>query len=377
MPGGRSSSRVVVVGAGPGGLAAVHRLLERAPGAVEVSLITRRALATHLAGTVPVALGARDPGEFEAEVGLAGTRVVAADVERVEAGGVIAGGEKLPADAVIAAPGLELAPGEVPAWSRARVAWDVRSAEAASADLAAVPGGRVIVGVCSLPYRCPPAPFSLAMQLAERYRRGGTFTKVCVTTPEPFPLASVGGEAPGFLLEACAGAEVEVERSFEPDLEASEDGVWRSRDGRELDYELAFLVPPHVRPVALAELPGDGPLVRIDERCATPIEGVLAAGDVTASGLPRAAGVAAAQGRTAADSALADLGLAPPVEPHSPRPSCYVGLAGGSFGRIRVTYPEGLPPRGEPRVEIDGPSPDLALAAEAERARFLRAARAS
>lgn len=365
---------VLVVGAGPGGLAAAARLRERGGDSVEVTLVTHGGKATHLAGTVPVALGDRPANEYISTVAIEGVRCRAGEVSAIDATGAIVDGERIDADAVIAAPGLQLDAGAVPDWPRAHVAWDPAAAEPAASALDSVPGGRLLIAICALPYRCPPAPYSLAMVLADRQRRSGRFTKVCLATPEPFPLMGVGGEAPGFLMDACAGAGVDFEGRFDPDLDASEDGVLRARDGRELDYQLALLVPPHRRSAALDGLDGDEPLVTVDERAESAARGLFVVGDAAATGLPRAAGVAEAQGRTAADAVLARLGLAAVCEPHLPEPSCYVLHAGGAVSRIRLRYPAGLPPDGEPQVAIDGPTPDLAHAVEGERRRFMRLA---
>ncbi len=370
-----SRPRIIVVGAGPGGLAAVGHLRERGAGRVEVTLVTRAGEASHLAGTLAVALGERPATDFVTAVSVPGVDCRAGDVEALDSRGVVIGGARLEADAVIAAPGLELDAGAVPAWSRARVAWDVPAAAAAADALAGLPGGRLAIVICGLPFRCPPAPFSLAMAIAQGYRGSGRFTKVCVTTPEPLPLAAVGGDAPGFLMEACAGAEIEVERRFEPDLGASEDGLLRAVDGRELDYELALFIPPHRRSRALAALGGEGPLVPVGVRGETSDAGLYVVGDAAATGLPCAAGVARAQGITAADAVLAELGLAEPREPQLPEPACYLLHGRGTISRIRLRYPNGLPPDGEPEVTIDGPTPDLAHAIEGERERFLAAAR--
>jgi sulfide:quinone oxidoreductase len=350
------------------------RLRDRGSGDVAVTLVTRDATATHLAGTVPAALGDRDPQDYVVSVAIANVDCRAGEVSAIDGGGATVDGGRIDADAVIAAPGLWAVPDAVPAWQRAHAAWDPVAAAAGSTALADVPGGRLLIAICSLPYRCPPAPYSLAMALADRHKRSGRFTKVCVATPEPFPLMAVGGEAPAFLMDACAGAGVEFEGRFEADLDASEDGVLRSRDGRELDYQHALLVPPHRRSPALDGLAGDGPLVTVDERGESATRGLFVVGDAAASGLPRAAAVAEAQGRTAADAVLARLGLGEARDPHLPEPSCYVLHAGGAVSRIRLRYPSGLPPDGEPQVAIDGPTPDLAHAAEGERRRFLRCA---
>ena len=365
--------RVLVVGAGPGGVAAAARLAERGGGAVDVLLVTRGGWARHLPSTLGVLLGELAADSATVVAAPAGVDVRAGEVQSVDGSGAVVDDERVDAAAVIAAPGLELDVCAVPDWPRVLVAWDLETAAAAAAALSAAPGGRMLVAACSLPYRCPPAPFSLAFELGFRHTRSGRFAKLCVATPEAFPLAGVGGEAPAFLLEACLGARVEVERGFEVDLAASEDGILRSRDGRERRYRTLVAIPPHRRPAMLAGLPGTDPLVEVGERGATPVPGLYVVGDCAASGLPRAGGAAEATARTAADAVLAGLGLAAPQPPHAVEATCFVSHGGGSTARLRVRYPDGTP-GGEPRVEIDGPALELAAAAEGERRRFLRLA---
>jgi sulfide:quinone oxidoreductase len=360
---------VVVVGAGPGGLAAAARLRARGREAVEVLLIAPGARATFLAGTLDVALGDAEPARFHAPVALDGVRCVDGEVEEVASDGVRVGGERVGADAVIAAPGLAVDHGAVPAWPRAVAAWDPEAAARARAALPEVRSGRVLVAACSLPYRCPPAPFALAVGLAGRHFEARHMTRVTAATPEALPLAGVGGEAPAMVMDACAAAGVAVERSFQADLAASEDGVLRARDGRALPYDAAFLVPVHVRARCLAGLPGDGPLVAVGERGAVDGTTLYVVGDAAATGLPRAAGVARAAGQAAADGALEALGIAPAPPPPPIEASCFMFHPRGAVSRVRVRF--GGP---EPVVAVDGPSLDLVRAREGERRRFLAAA---
>lgn len=364
-----STRRVVVVGAGPGGLAAAARLRERGGPQVEVVLIAPRARATFLAGALDVMLGEADPDRFAVQVALEGVRVIDATAELVTPDGVTIAAERLPADAVIAAPGLALRSDLVPRWPRAASAWDPEGAVLARSALPEVRAGRLLVAVCSLPYRCPPAPFALAVRLAQAHFKARHMTRVMVATPEPFPLAGVGGEAPALIMEACAAAGVEIQREFVVDLGRSRDGVLCSRDGCEIKYDAAFLVPPHARTSCLSGLGGEGALVPVGDRGAVDGGPLYVVGDAAGTEMPRASGVAAGNALAAADAALETLGIAPALAPGPIEASCFMYHLGGAVSRLRLTFEGAVR-----RLQIDGPSLDLINAREGERRRFLAAA---
>ncbi|MHB8657620.1 MAG: pyridine nucleotide-disulfide oxidoreductase [Solirubrobacteraceae bacterium] len=359
---------MIVVGGGPGGLAAAARLRERGPGSLEVVILAPRRRAAFLAGALDVVLGTAAPEAFVAEIALSGVRCLDAEAEAVGADGVRAGGEWWPADAVIAAPGLAL--DVVPAWSRVGVAWDLDGAAALDSSMRDLAAGRILLAVCSLPYRCPAAPYALAVALSGLHMRARHMTRVTVATPEAIPLAGVGGEAPVLMMEACAAAGVEIERGFAPELGRSRDGLLAGAGGRELRYDAAFLIPPHRRALCLAGLPGEGELVAVGERGAVGDSLLYVIGDAAGTGLPRTAGVARGQGMIAADDVLSRLGLAERPERDLPlQATCFMFHHGGAVSRLRVTFEDG-----RPVVAIDGPSHDLLPAREGERRRFLAAA---
>lgn len=353
---------MAVLGAGPAGLVAARRLA--AESDVDVLLVAPGGVARHHAGTLDVLLGA-DAAEFTFPVAVPNVQVLAGAVTGLRPGAVTVGDRVLEVDAVVVAVGLELDLAAIPQGPAVAAAWDLPTATEARSVLRDH-DSPVVIAVSSAPYRCPPAPFSLAMRLAHAGRT------VTVLTPDAEPLAGVGGPAPGALLAAAEEAGVRTELAFELDLASGLDGVAVARDGRRVPFMHLLVIPPH-RPPRFLNALGDGPLVGVELSGATRAPGIFAAGDVTATPLPRAAGVAEAQGLTAAESAMAFLGLHGPQPPNVPAPECALDHGDGRFSRIVITFPEGLPPTGAPRVEVDGPSPALAglPAAAAARLRFL------
>jgi len=357
-------ARVAVVGAGPGGIAAARRLKGRAGDEIVVTIFERESVVEYLPGTMRVFFGTpRD--RWRQRLALGDVEVNIGEVEEISGSGVIVNGRFYKADAVVAAPGLVLDHGRVPDARNLHAFWDAAGAEAAASAVDRVEGGTVAVVVSSLPYRCPPAPFGMAMELAAYYREEGRDVRVVLTTPEVVPLSAVGGGVPEFLGESCAAAGVELVTGFEPKLAGLGEGRLLSTGNDAICYDVAFVVPPHGRSPLLTRLAGEGPLVQVSPLFESSEPGLFVVGDAAMTPLPRAADAAAAEGRTAADAVLERLDLFEVTGVHMPEPECYVGHGGGAYSKISLRYPNGLPPAGSAAVVLEGPSEKLAAGFEA------------
>lgn len=356
-----SAKRVIVIGSGPGGIAAATRLRDRAKGQLEVLLIERESASEFLPGTLATVLGQTTSGAWRQPLSLRGITVRLGEVIRANGRQVeLASGEQILAEAVIAAPGLALDLESVPPHDNLFAFWSPSTAAAVGQVAANQTGGTVVVAISSLPYRCPPAPFSLAMQLATHYQDQYRPVRVVITTPEAAPLEAIGGEIPDFLSRVCAEAGVELQTGVMPDWANSAEGRLTFTNGETLAYDLALVIPPHVRSPLLRHLPGQGAMTPVRDKFESTSDNLFVIGDAAMTRLPRAAGAAVAQGWTAADAILARLGLASDEGPPLPEPECYIGHGRGIFSRIRIRFPDGLPPAGKPEIILDQPSADLA-----------------
>ncbi len=280
-----SAPLVAVVGAGPAGLAAVRRL--RASRGVRVVLVVPGGLSEYLPGTLAVATGDARAARYRTRVQLAGVEVVSDRAEAVEPGALGTAGSWRRVDAVIAAPGLALhAVGS--ATSRSIVGfWDPTGAEAVAPRIGAVERGVVDVVISSLPYRCPPAPYGLAMRLARRARRLGLPLHVRLLTPEQHPLAVLGRTLGDALVAGCEDAGVEVRLGTLVDPDALAEGKVPAPDNGPDAADLTIVVPQHHASPLVADLAdANSPLVPVDARFATEMAGVFVVGDAAASPTP-------------------------------------------------------------------------------------------
>lgn len=358
---------VVVIGAGPAALAAARRL--RAEPRVRVVLVAPGGMADYLPGALMVATGDARIDDYRSRLRLDGVEVIGGTAEAIGPGRVRVDGSDLQAQVVIATPGLALDPlggavgtsgtGPDGARSGRRMVsfWDLTGAARVAPVVQGFEHGTLTVVIASPLYRCPPAPYGLAIRLARRAELLGLDVRVRLTTPEPRPLAAIGSAVGEFLLASCARAGVDVRFEVHPDPAALVSGQVTDSAGTALETDLAVVIPPHRAHPLLTDLAGAGQLVTVDDWGRTAQGGIYVAGDAADSPYPRATAPAALSGIAAAEGALADLALAPATRAGTPDPDCFVDQGAGRYGRIQISYPAGPPPLGRPPVVIDESAP--------------------
>jgi sulfide:quinone oxidoreductase len=106
-------------------------------------------------------------------------------------------------------------------------------------------GGRIVVTVGGIPYRCPPAPleftFLLDEWLTRRGLRGKTEIQYLFPLPRVFPIESVA-EAVTPLLEERS---IKYTVFFNAETVDTDRKVISSLEGEEVPYDLLVVVPPH------------------------------------------------------------------------------------------------------------------------------------
>lgn len=303
---------VVVLGGGVGGLVVANELRRRLEPRDRVMLVERAARYLLQPSLLWLMAGRRRRDQIERPlrslmsggVELLGAEVRAIDprARRVEtSAGVVS------ADALVVALGAELAPDAVAGYREAALNFFSPDGAAACARaLESFRGGRVVVAVSALPYKCPAAPYEAALLLDDELRRRGLreASRIDLFTPEPQPMPVAGpvmGAAVVGLLEA-KGIRFHPKSPIGRFSPATADLVLA--DGSRAGYDLLAAVPPHRPPAAVrgSGLANEAGWIPVDRgTLQTPYERVYAVGDATtitlANGkpLPKAGAFAHAQ----------------------------------------------------------------------------------
>ena len=225
-------------------------------------------------------------------------------------------------------------------------------------------GGRVVVGVTSTPFKCPPAP-SETVLLVHDYLNGRGLrdkSEVALVMPLPAPIPP-SPEASAALVTGFAERGI----TWHPGRAVRALDVARRMavldDATELPYDLYLGIPVHRAPTVVEEsgMCVDGWIPVGSLTLETSFPGVYAVGDVTSVGTPKAGVFAEGQAAVVADRIIAQhRGL--DLSTYGGRGMCYIEFGDEKVARVDVTFLSGQPPFGF----YDAPS----LEATADKARF-------
>jgi sulfide:quinone oxidoreductase len=337
---------VVVLGGGVGGLVTANELRRRLDPADRIVVVERERQHLFQPSLLWLMVGRRRRDQIERplrELLASGVELIEAEVRSIDpvARRVETTAGALEGDALVVALGAEPDRDAVSGYREA--ALDFFSPEGAAAcgrALEAFEGGRVVVTVAALPYKCPAAPYEAALLLDDELRRRGLRerSEIDVYSPEPAPMP-VAGPVMGAAVVDLMGAKgirfhpgSRVER-----FEASSHEIVFA-DGSRVGYDLLAGVPPHRAPsvVRNSALAGETGWVPVDRATLeTRHPGVHAIGDVTtitlANGkpLPRAGVFAHGEGLVVARRVAATLAAGEPADAFDGQGYCWVEAGAG------------------------------------------------
>jgi sulfide:quinone oxidoreductase len=219
-------------------------------------------------------------------------------------------------------------------------------------------GGRAIIGVCGAPFKCPPAPSEAALLLHDYLSARGVRENCEISFV--VPLSSPVPPSPD-TSRALVAAFAERDITFVPNRRVSSldsaRGVAMLDDGSEMPYELFLGVPKHRAPdVVLASGMAEDDYVPVNPKTLeTRFPAVYAIGDVSTIGVPNAGVFAEGVARVLAKSLIATMRGARQPDPYDGLGSCYIEFGAGRVGRVDVDFLSGPKPTGtyhEPSVDL-------------------------
>ncbi|MDQ6774881.1 MAG: NAD(P)/FAD-dependent oxidoreductase [Actinomycetota bacterium] len=356
--------RVLVLGAGFGGLELVTRLSDEFGENLEVVLVDKNDAFVFGFSKLDVMFGRALPEGVRhhyQDIVKPGVRFVQTAVRSIDpvAKRVLTDAGTLDGDIVVVALGADLDPAATPGLVEGgHEFYSVGGAFAAREVIANFAGGRVIVGVLSTPYKCPPAPSETALllheNLVERGLRDRSEIALVVDFGRPIPPSP---DASTVVLEAFAERGIEWHPRQEVCALDPARQVATLRDGGEMPYDLFLAVPVHHAPPVVVEsgMIENGWIPVNPRTLETSHAGVYAIGDIAAVGTPRAGVFAEGHAAVAAERIAAQVRQTTSSAEYGGRGICYLEFGGDEVALVDVTF------FGDQRTgALDGPSRELA-----------------
>jgi len=249
--------RVVVLGGGVGGTLVANLLVRKLKSQIDrgdasVTVVDEKGEHIYQPGFMYIAMGNEKPERLKRpersllddRVQLEVGRAQKIDVEKRQV--TLDGDRTLDYDQLILATGSRIVPEEIEHFdTEAHHFYGPEPAARLRKALDDFKGGKIVIGIAGMPYKCPPAPLEVAFLIEHELRQRGLREKTemhyCSPIGRAFTIESVSEMAAPILEEK----DIELHIFFNVESIDPEKKVVNSLEGEELPYDLLVLVPPH------------------------------------------------------------------------------------------------------------------------------------
>lgn len=355
--------RILILGGGVGGTLTANLLARRLRkqidrGDADVTVVDASGAHVYQPGFMYIAMGGERAERLQKrERALLDRRVhlVVGVVRKVDEDSrtvSLTDGTVLPYDQLVLATGARILPESIEHFeTEAHHFYTADAALRLRRALDAFTGGKIVIGIASMPYKCPPAPLEVAFLIESELRERGLRDRSEVHFASPigraFTIESVSEMATPILAEKG----IELHTFFNVETIDPARKVVQSLEGEELPYDLLVLVPPHrgqqflmesgLAPAPGGWLPTDRHTLRVGER-----PNVYALGDATDLPLSKAGSTAHFEAPVVVEEIVAAVEGRAPAGKHAAYEGnvmCFFEIGDGKGTLLRFDYDH--PPR--------------------------------
>ncbi|HSZ05149.1 MAG TPA: FAD-dependent oxidoreductase [Solirubrobacteraceae bacterium] len=344
------SERVVVLGAGFGGLELATTLSEALGEDARVTLIDKSDAFVFGFSKLDIMFRRAAPDSvrmYYRDIAKPGVRMLRETITAIdpEARTVATDAGTHEADVLVIALGADYDMDSTPGLADAgNEFYSVAGAERLAGIIPSFSRGHAVIGICGAPFKCPPAPSECALMLDDELRARAVRDACQISIvmplgtpvpPSPQTSAALEQEFAARDIKLLSGRRVAA-------LERSR-GVAVLDDDSELPFDLFLGVPTHRAPdVVIASGMTEHGYIPVDPgTLATRYPGVYAVGDVATAGVPKAGVFAEGAARVVAQTIVSQLRGGEPADRHLGRGTCYIEFGQGRIGSVDIDFLSG------------------------------------
>ncbi len=346
-------TRILILGAGFGGLELSTRLARELGDQAEITLIDKSDAFVFGFSKLDVMFGRRSLDEVRlaySDIAAPGVHFCQETVTSIDAEHkrVVTEHGVHEADILVVALGADLDVDATPGLTECGHEFYSPKGAADLHDLlAAFNGGNIVIAVLGGFFKCPPAPYETAFMLHDLLTTRGvrqdcTIT-LTTTMPKPIPISDGVSNA---ILALCDERGIQHSHATWVDRLDPDSHEVVLRDERRLPFDLFLGIPVHRAPQVAVDsgLTDDGWIAVDRASFATKFPGVYAVGDITSAPVPRAGVIAEGEAVTLAGVLVQELAGGPPPPPFAGEVVCYVEMGDHTIAKVDVNFLSGPTP---------------------------------
>lgn len=357
--------RILILGAGFGGLAAATELRKGLGKDHRITVIDRKK--SFMMGLVKLWILEGSRGLEESQTPLDGLNAKGIEYLNDEVVSIETASSRVQAkdrgwieyDYLVVALGAELVPDSISGFAgRGYNLYDAQQVPKLRDRLLELQHGTVAIAIMGMPYKCPPAPYEASMIIDSVLSKRGTRSSVeiDVYAPAPIALPVAGPQVSANVIEIISQHGIRFHPSHK--LKSVSDRL-EFENGNKADYDVLVGIPPHripevVRSSGLAE----GDWVAVDRgTMKTRFAKVFAIGDVTeikvgTAAMPKAGIFAEEQGKVAAMQIIDEVSGRPATATFAGQGYCFMEVGNRQAGYLAADF---FNPAG-PQMRLEAPS---------------------
>jgi sulfide:quinone oxidoreductase len=344
------NERIVVLGAGFGGLELATTLSATLGGDAHVTVIDRSdAFVFGFSKLDLMFRGATSDSVrmYYRDIAKPGVRVLRETVTAIEpeARRVVTDMGTHTADVLVVALGADYDMDATPGLAEGgNEFYSVAGAERLASIIPSFSHGHAVIGICGAPFKCPPAPSECALMLDDELRTRGVrdACEISIVMPLGTPVPP-SPETSAALEQEFAARDIALLSGRRVAALDPSRSVVVLDDGSELPYDLFLGVPKHrASDVVISSGMTDDGYIPVDSATLqTRYPDVYAIGDVATAGVPKAGVFAEGAARVVAQAIVARRRGGEPPERHLGRGTCYIEFGQGRIGSVDIDFLSG------------------------------------
>ena len=355
--------KILVLGAGFGGLELCTLLSESFGDSIEVTLIDKNDYFAFGFSKLDVMFGHAEAQAVRlpyANFAKSGVRLIQTTITKIDpvAKRVSTDAGTYTADYLVVALGADYDWDATPGLAEVNEFYSMAGVERIRDVLPNFTRGRALIGVCGAPYKCPPAPSECALMLHDYLERKGVrgACEISFVLPLPAPVPP-SPETSKALVAAFAERNIKFYPSRRVVAINATRRIAALDDDSELAFDLFLGVPEHCVPSAVLEsgLAENGWVTVNPRTLETKYSGVYALGDGANTGTPKAGVFAEGAAKAVASALIAKVRSGRASREFDGFGACYIEFGGGRVGKVEVDFFSGPKPTGtyyEPSVGL-------------------------